>query len=245
MTAGAEGTLDPPSNDADVHAPGPPREPPALRTLLALTFVTGVIDATTFLALGGVFSAMMTGNVVFLGLGLSGGHDASVVGPLLAIAAFVVASACASGLARRVNGPAFGTRTGNAVEIGLLAAACAVAVATTLDPDGASGYVTLCLLAAAMGWRTTNVRALGSENVPTAVLNLTLLAGPATQRPGLAGAGDVRPRALALACFLGGAVAGGLLVRIDVWVPLALAVVVSLAVGFALSRQRALLVAAG
>jgi uncharacterized membrane protein YoaK (UPF0700 family) len=215
------------------------------QTLLALTFVTGVIDATSFLALGGVFSAMMTGNVVFLGLGLSGSADSSVLGPLLAIGAFVTASALAALLARRIAGPAFGTRTANAVEISLLAVACCIAATTTLDATGLSGYATLAVLAAAMGWRTTNVRALGSVNVPTSVLNLTMLAGPATPRPGLAGGADLRPRALALACFLAGAVAGGLLVQIDAWVPLALAAAISLGVGFALSRERAVLVPSG
>ncbi|MGB7158951.1 MAG: DUF1275 family protein, partial [Tepidisphaeraceae bacterium] len=78
--------------------------PSAPRALLALTFVTGVVDATSFLALGGVFSAMMTGNVVFLGLGLSGGGDSSVVGPLFSIAAYVMASAVAALLARRTAG---------------------------------------------------------------------------------------------------------------------------------------------
>lgn len=152
----------------------------APRALFALTFVTGVVDATSFIALGGVFSAMMTGNVVFLGLGLSDSVESSVAGPLIAIAAYLVASAAAALLARRGAGPAFGTRASNTVEVGLLSAATCVAIATTLDADGASGYVTLALLAAAMSWRTTNVRALGSVNVPTAVLNLTLVAGPGT-----------------------------------------------------------------
>jgi uncharacterized membrane protein YoaK (UPF0700 family) len=201
-----------------------------------------VIDATSFLALGGVFSAMKTGNVVFLGLGLLGGADASVLGPLLALAAYVTASALAALLARRSGGPAFGTQVANGVEIGLLTAACAVAAATTPDPDGVSGYATLVLLAAAMGWRTTSVRALGSVNVPTAVLNLTMLAGRGAPGPGLAGLADLRPRVLALACFLAGAVAGGLLLRIDAWVPPAVAVVVSLLVGIALSRERDVLI---
>lgn len=39
------------------------------RTLLVLTFVTGILDAVSFLALGQVFAAMQTGNVIFLGLG--------------------------------------------------------------------------------------------------------------------------------------------------------------------------------
>jgi uncharacterized membrane protein YoaK (UPF0700 family) len=195
-----------------------------------------VIDATSFLALGGVFSAMMTGNVVFLGLGLSGSADASVVGPLVAMAAFVTASALAALLARREGGPVFGTHVANVVEICLLAAACCIAATMHLDATGPSGYATLALLAAAMGWRTTNVRALGSVNVPTAVLNLTMLAGSPGAGP--AGLADLRPRVLALACFLGGAAAGGLLLRIDAWVPLAAAVVVSLLVSIMLTRAR-------
>ncbi len=221
------------------RAPDSLPDVPAPRVLLTLTFVTGVVDATSFLALGGVFSAMMTGNVVFLGLGLADSVDSSVLGPLLAIASYVLASAAAALLARRTAGPAFGNRTSNAVEIGLLAAATCIVAVTTLDADGASGYATLVLLAAAMSWRATNVRALGSINVPTAVLNLTMIAGPGTRGGGLAGAADLQPRVLAFACFLGGAVAGGLLLKLDLWVPLALAVSLSLLVGIDLSRKRA------
>lgn len=210
------------------------------RALFALTFVTGLVDATCFLALGGVFAAMMTGNVVFLGLGLAGSAGASVTGPLIAIAAFLGASAAAALLAGRNGGPVFGTRASNAVEIGLLAAATCVAAATTLDPDGASGRAALALLGAAMGWRTTNVRALGAVNVPTAVLNLTLIAGPATPGGGLAGGADLGPRALALACFLAGAVAGGLALRLDPWVPLAVATLLTAALSVGLIRQRLL-----
>jgi Protein of unknown function (DUF1275) len=37
--------------------------------LLGLTGVTGLVDAVSFLALGHVFTANMTGNSVFLGIG--------------------------------------------------------------------------------------------------------------------------------------------------------------------------------
>jgi hypothetical protein len=40
--------------------------------LLTLTVVTGLVDATSFLKLGHVFVANMTGNVVFLGFGIAG-----------------------------------------------------------------------------------------------------------------------------------------------------------------------------
>ena len=69
----------------------------------------------------------------------------------------------------------------------------------------------------------------------------TPAAAPTTPGGGLAGAGDLRPRALAFACFLGGAVAGALLLKIDPWVPPALAALLSLLVGIDLSRERAAL----
>jgi uncharacterized membrane protein YoaK (UPF0700 family) len=37
-----------------------------------MTAVTGVVDAVSFLALGHVFTANMTGNIVFLGFALAG-----------------------------------------------------------------------------------------------------------------------------------------------------------------------------
>ena len=56
---------------------------PLTRALVALTFTTGVVDAVSYLGLGRVFTANMTGNVVLLGFGIVGGFGL----PVLAIAA--------------------------------------------------------------------------------------------------------------------------------------------------------------
>ena len=40
--------------------------------LNALTISSGAVDAISFLALGKVFTAFMTGNVAFLGMGIAG-----------------------------------------------------------------------------------------------------------------------------------------------------------------------------
>ena len=45
---------------------------PLARALLVLTFTTGLVDAVSYLALGRVFTANMTGNVVLLGFGIAG-----------------------------------------------------------------------------------------------------------------------------------------------------------------------------
>src|SRR5439155_24434989 len=63
------------------HGPLPP-------LLLGLTVVTGLVDAFSYLLLGHVFVANMTGNVVFLGFALAGAAGFSVSASLSAIGAF-------------------------------------------------------------------------------------------------------------------------------------------------------------
>src|SRR6478672_5311261 len=65
------------------HGPLPP-------LLLGLTVVTGLVDAFSYLALGRVFVANMTGNVVFLGFALAGAGGFSIAASLLALAAFAL-----------------------------------------------------------------------------------------------------------------------------------------------------------
>ena len=45
---------------------------PLVRALIGLTVVTGLVDAISFLGLGRIFTANMTGNVVFLGFAAGG-----------------------------------------------------------------------------------------------------------------------------------------------------------------------------
>src|SRR6059058_6036566 len=57
--------------------------------LLTLTVVTGLVDATSYLKLGHVFVANMTGNVVFLGFGIAGATGISVWASLIALGSFL------------------------------------------------------------------------------------------------------------------------------------------------------------
>src|SRR5438477_5268547 len=58
--------------------------------LAALTVSSGAIDAISFLALGKVFSAFMTGNIAFLGLRLAGAGGPGVVAIFTSMLAFAV-----------------------------------------------------------------------------------------------------------------------------------------------------------
>src|SRR6202042_1967549 len=63
------------------HGPLPP-------LLVAMTLVTGLVDAFSYLVLGHVFVANMTGNVVFLGFALVGAPGFSIAASAVALVSF-------------------------------------------------------------------------------------------------------------------------------------------------------------
>ena len=62
---------------------------PLLGLLLAMTLVTGLVDAASYLGLGHVFAASMTGTVVLLGFSLPRAAELSPGVLLVALIAFV------------------------------------------------------------------------------------------------------------------------------------------------------------
>src|ERR1700741_2311343 len=75
---------------------------PLSLTLLALTFSTGTVDAVSYLGLGHVFTANMTGNVVLLGFGIAGAGGLPVVSPIVSLTAVIIGSGIGGRLARRL-----------------------------------------------------------------------------------------------------------------------------------------------
>lgn len=214
---------------------------PALtRTLLALTFVTGIIDAVSFLALGQIFAAMQTGNVIFLGLGIAGAGGAPVLAPLVTIAAFVVGGGCAALLGRRL-GALSGTGIAIAlgIEVVLLATTAVLAAATEITPGELAAYVTVALLALTMGLRNTLVRGFGGPNLATTVLNLTVTALTTPAPLNLASNSDLGQRAAAFVALLAGAASGALLLKTSITLPLATAAAITLAAGLTHLRRTA------
>src|SRR5436309_13043460 len=75
---------------------------PLARALLVLIFTTGVVDAVSHLGLGHVFTANMTGNIVFLGFGVAGRGGLPVVAPLVSLGSFLVGAGGGGVLADRM-----------------------------------------------------------------------------------------------------------------------------------------------
>ena len=203
---------------------------PLSRALLALTFTTGLVDAVSYLALGRVFTANMTGNIVLLGFGIAGSGGLPVVAPLVSLAAFLVGAGAGGVLvtAMASRHPVLVARA-LAIEVSLLAVATIVAAATTVEPGHAPAYVLIVLMASAMGVRNAVVRRIGVPDLTTTVLTMTLTGLAAESRPaGGSGKGSVR-RIAAVLAMLTGALIGALLLKANVWLPLALAALLALA----------------
>ncbi|MCK7621860.1 DUF1275 domain-containing protein [Streptomyces sp. RS10V-4] len=197
-------TLVPPREDR--HGPLPP-------LMLTLTLVTGLVDAVSYLALGHVFVANMTGNVVFLGFALVGAANLSVLASLVSLASFL-----AGALAGGRLGTRFAAHRGNLLKTAT--AGQAVLVAVTVAAAAATGgevttgvrYTLIVFLGLAMGLQNAVARRLGVPDLTTTVLTLTLTGLAADSAP--AGGMTPRPgrRILSVLVMFLGAYAGAQLV---------------------------------
>jgi uncharacterized membrane protein YoaK (UPF0700 family) len=178
--------------------------------LLALTAVTGLVDAVSILRLGRVFVANMTGNVVFTGFAITGAPGFSLSASLFALAGFLAGAAAGGALTVRTgHDRALLLLTAAAAELVLLAAALAITASAglgTVPRDAAAA-----LLALAMGIQNAAARRLAVPDLTTTVLTMTLTGiasdwhtpnrGPALTR-----------RFLAVATMFAGAITGAWLV---------------------------------
>ncbi|MCQ9133961.1 YoaK family protein [Streptomyces hilarionis] len=223
------------------HPTEPPRDPQArgphdgrglrlVPALLALTAMSGLIDAVTYLGLGHVFTANMTGNVVVLGFAAAGAPGFSVPHTAASLACFLLGAATGGRVTRRMG--ARSRRTLARVTLGaealLLVAAAAVA-AVTADDAPATVYTIIALTAFAMGLRNATVRKLAVRGLTTTtVVTMTLTGLAADSRAGDGTRPHSPRRAGSVTAMFAGAVLGAVLVlHHDLSVPLLLAAVTS------------------
>jgi uncharacterized membrane protein YoaK (UPF0700 family) len=201
---------------------------PLVRALLVLTFTAGLVDAVTFIGLGRVFAANMTGNVLLLGFGIAGSGNLPVVAPLVSLGAFLLGAGLGGSLALRLDGHVEWVTGALALEAALLAAAAVFAAVVSIRVNAVSGDILIALLALAMGLRNTTIRRLSVPDLTTTVLTGTLT-NLAAHLPvfGGSGKGTVRRGATALSMLVG-AIAGALLLTASAALPLAAATALAL-----------------
>jgi uncharacterized membrane protein YoaK (UPF0700 family) len=181
--------------------------------LIALTVASGAVDAISYFGLGKIFSAFMTGNIVFLGFGIVN-MKAPLLPVILALSMFAVGAYLGLRIATlpAQQSDLWPPRVSLVLALVAVPEAGFLAVwwATAGKPSTEMIDVLIVLFSLAMGIQTAAVRSLGVHGVFTTAGTFTLVAFAGT----IAGSrprGEMPRLVGVLLGLVAGAIAGGLL----------------------------------
>jgi len=140
--------------------------------ILALAVAAGFVDAASYLGLGKIFTANMTGNTVLLGVAVATGSGSDAARAVTALGGFTLGV----GLAVLVLGRLKGTWPHNSAAALLLEVAALVALLTlwTVVGVGSLRFPLIALSAISMGVQSAIVRAAETGGVATTYVTGTL-----------------------------------------------------------------------
>ena len=146
--------------------------------LLGMTLVTGLVDAVSFLSLGRVFTANMTGNVVILAFATARVPGLSIAYSLTALLSFLVGAMFGGRIMARAGADSqirFAAQAFLLEDAFLFAASlCAIGYRRDLLEHSFQQFALIALTALAMGTRNAAVRKLAIPDLTTTVLTLTI-----------------------------------------------------------------------
>ena len=196
--------------------------------LVAMTLVTGLVDAFSYLVLGHVFVANMTGNVVFLAFALAGAPGFSILASLVALSSFVVGSFGGGLLGTRL-----GQHRGHLLSVAATLQALFLTIAVVLAAlsgnlvNAGYSYALIIVLGIAMGLQNATARKLAVPDLTTTVLTLTIVGIAADSRlVGESGSRAGRRLISAGAMFVGALVGSMLIFHLAIVSPLVIALIV-------------------
>ncbi len=146
--------------------------------LLGMTAVTGLVDAVSFLSLGRVFTANMTGNIVILAFASARISGLSMARSSTALLSFLVGAIFGGRIMARASADTQTRFAAQAfvLEVAFLFAAsfCGIGYRGDLLEDSFQPFALIALTALAMGTRNAAVRKLAIPDLTTTVLTLTI-----------------------------------------------------------------------
>ncbi|HZA56263.1 MAG TPA: YoaK family protein [Candidatus Udaeobacter sp.] len=145
--------------------------------LLVLTLAAGSVDAISYLGLGHVFTAMMTGNIVLLGLAVAQGEVLAGLRSIVALIGFAlgvfVGAVIVERESKQTDWPPPITAA-LALETALIAIFAATYYLTGTGGGAGITNLLIVLLALAMGTQSAAVRRLGVPGIATTYITGTL-----------------------------------------------------------------------
>jgi uncharacterized membrane protein YoaK (UPF0700 family) len=194
------------------------------RLVIALALVSGATDAIAFVSLGGVFTSVMTGNMVLLGMGVGRGEAAVLEHTGIALVAFIAGTVLGARIAGapRSDDPVWPRRLTVALtaEFGLFLVAAVCWWAVGSKPHGAMQNVLLTVDALALGVQSSAVLRLNVSGLSTTYLTGTLTTLVQSLTTNRRTAKSARPLGLLLALIVGAALGAVLAVRCPAAAPL-------------------------
>lgn len=156
------------------HFPVAPRSRDSM--VLVLTWAASGVDAISYLGMGHVFVANMTGNTVLLGLSLGQGHGIAALRAIVALIAFAIGVAVGAMIVerspRRSDWPAAVTWAITVEFVILIVFTLAWHLGAT--PTGSLLFILIVLSAVAMGIQSAAIRHLKVPGIATTYITGTL-----------------------------------------------------------------------
>ena len=171
-----------------------------MRTALLLAFGAGATDALGILGLGRVFTSVMTGNLVLLGIAIGSGTTGDLERVLVALVGYLLAVAGAAWYLR-AGAPRVVLAAEAVVQAGLLAGWLATGTRPSRVPD----LALIAVAAVAMGAQAQTVRTLALPVPSTTYLTGTLTSLAASLATGTRDAKAGRLAAVVAAVLAGAA----------------------------------------
>ena len=209
--------------------------------LLGMTVVTGLVDAVSFLSLGRVFTANMTGNVVILAFATTRIPGLSIARSSTALLSFLVGAIFGG---RIMSGASANSQVRCAAQAFLLedallfaASLCAIGYRSDLLEHSFQPFALIALTALAMGTRNAAVRKLAIPDLTTTVLTLTITGIGADSSLANGDNPRLARRVGAVVAMIVGAALGAVIIRYSISAALALATAISALCSAALFRS--------
>ncbi len=206
-------------------------------SLILLTLVAGLVDSVTYIRLGHVFVANMTGNIVFIGFALAGANI-SLVGSLIALVCFMAGA--------RIGGrnvARYGKQRFTLLHRTVLNMSVTLVIALTLSIiwgnqlKTAEEYILITLLGLTMGLQNTTARALAVPDLTTTVFTMSLTGLVADSTQSFNKKSVIRRLIAIFTIFIGAFVGGIFAVHHNIVIPIAIAAALVLVALLVSQRQ--------
>jgi uncharacterized membrane protein YoaK (UPF0700 family) len=199
--------------------------------LLGMTAVTGLVDAVSFLSLGHVFTANMTGNIVLLAFASTSVPQVSLAGSITALLGFLAGAAVGGRIMAGASAVAQLRAASSvfALEIVFLVGATLAALGYSVvsSPHFLRLYAMIAFTATAMGMRNAAVRKLAVPDLTTTVLTLTITGVAADSSLARGTNPRLQRRIAAVVAMFAGAALGSITLRHSIFMALSISVVLS------------------